>query len=113
MRSTARRAASSTRVIPLRGEARDLKAWTGEGGHGGGDAVMLDDIFLPSPPADTSVRNSDERGGAAAALVGMAANRCFATGQPVKVADLVTGLPRPDYPPMPTHDIPVPMPPRR
>jgi predicted dehydrogenase len=102
-----------TRVIPLRGEARDLKPWTGEGGHGGGDAVMLDDIFLPSPPADKYVRDSDERGGAVAALVGIAANRCFATGQPVKVADLVTGLARPDYPPMPAHDIPVPMPPRR
>ncbi len=102
-----------TRVIPLRGEARDIKPWTGEGGHGGGDQVMLDDIFLPDPPADKYVRDSDERGGAASILVGIAANRCFATGQPVKVADLVTGFARPDYPPMPTHDGPVPMPPRR
>jgi predicted dehydrogenase len=102
-----------TRVIPLRGEARVVEPWTGEGGHGGGDSVMLDDIFLPSPPADKYVRDSDERGGAASILIGVAANRCFATGQPVKVADLVTGLARPDYPPMPTHDIPVPMPPRR
>ena len=30
-----------------------------------------------------------------------------------KVADLVTGFARRDYPPMPAHDIPVPMPPRR
>jgi predicted dehydrogenase len=102
-----------TRVIPLRGEARDIKPWTGEGGHGGGDQVMLDDIFLPDPPADKYVRNSDERGGAASILIGIAANRCFTTGQPVKVAELVTGFARPDYPPMPTHEGPVPMPPRR
>ena len=102
-----------TRVIPLRGEARDVQPWTGEGGHGGGDAVMLADIFLPEPPADKYVRASDERGGAAAALVGMAANRCFTTGQAVKVADLVTGFTKPVYPPMPGHDTPVPMPPAR
>jgi predicted dehydrogenase len=102
-----------TRIIPLRQEARDLVPWTAEGGHGGGDAAMLDDIFLPDPPADKYVRDSDERGGAASILIGVAANRCFETGLPVKVADLVTGLARPDYPPMPKHDIPVPMPPRR
>lgn len=102
-----------TRIIPLRGEARVIEPWTGQGGHGGGDTAMLDDIFLPDPPADQYVRDSDERGGAASILIGVAANRCFATGQPVKVADLVTGLARPDYPPMPGHDGPVPMPPRR
>jgi predicted dehydrogenase len=102
-----------TRVIPLRGEARVIEPWTGQGGHGGGDKVMLDDIFLPNPPDDKYVRDSDERGGTASILVGIAANRCFETGQPVKVADLVTGFTRPEYPPMPGHDGPVPMPPRR
>ena len=49
---------------------------------------MLDEIFLPSTPADKYKRASDERGGAASILVGIAANRCFQTGQPVKIADL-------------------------
>ncbi|OHE88808.1 MAG: oxidoreductase [Verrucomicrobia bacterium RIFCSPLOWO2_12_FULL_64_8] len=101
-----------TRVIPLRGAARDFEPWTGEGGHGGGDRVMRDDIFLPQPPADKYRRASDERGGAASSLVGIAVNRCFQTGQQVKIADLVSGLRRPDYAPMPTHAEPVPMPPR-
>ena len=100
----------TTRVIPLRGAAREYEPWTGEGGHGGGDKVMLDDIFLPSPPPDKYLRASDERGGACSILIGAAANRCFQTGQPVKIADLVKGLRRPDYPPMPGHDEPVPMP---
>ena len=102
-----------TRVIPLRGEARDIKPWTARAATAAGTSVMLDDIFLPNPPADKYVRDSDERGGAASILIGIAANRCFATGQAVKVADLVTGFSRPEYPPMPTHDGPVPMPPRR
>ncbi|MCU0256286.1 MAG: Gfo/Idh/MocA family oxidoreductase, partial [Vicinamibacterales bacterium] len=102
-----------TRVIPLRGAAEDIEPWTGTGGHGGGDKVLLDDIFLADPPPDKYVRDSDERGGAASILIGVAANRGFETGQAVRVADLVSGFTRPDYPPMPTRDQPVPMPPRR
>ncbi len=102
----------TTKVIPLRGEPRDIEPWTGTGGHGGGDKVMLDEIFLPNAPADKYQRASDERGGAASILVGIAANRCFETGQPVKVADLVPGLARPAFAPMPSRTAPLPMPPR-
>lgn len=99
-----------TRIIPMRGDPRSIKPATGAGGHGGGDAVMLAEIFDPSAPADPLLRRADERAGAAAVLIGVAANRCFATGAPVKIADLVTGLQSPDYPVMPKHDAPVPMP---
>ena len=34
-----------TRLIPLRGKAQDLEVWTGTGGHGGGDNVMLTEVF--------------------------------------------------------------------
>jgi hypothetical protein len=74
--------------------------------------VMLDEIFLPSPPPDKYRRASDERGGAASILIGIAANRCFETGQPVKIADLVPGLRRPDFAPMPPREGRLPMPPR-
>ncbi|MGH8019384.1 MAG: Gfo/Idh/MocA family protein [Opitutaceae bacterium] len=104
---------TKTRVIPLRGAARDIEPWTGTGGHGGGDKVLLDDIFLANPPEDKYVRNSDQRGGAASILIGVAANRCFETGKPVEIASLVKNLERADYPPMPTHEDPVPMPPVR
>lgn len=99
------------RVVPLRGEARLIKPWTGEGAHGGGDKVMLDEIFLPSAPADKYKRASDHRGGAAAILVGIAANKCFQTGQAVDTTKLLTGFERPDYAPMPTHALPLAMPP--
>jgi predicted dehydrogenase len=102
----------TTRIIPLRGEARDVKPWTGEGGHGGGDKAMLDDIFLPQQAPDKYQRAADERAGAASILVGIAANRCFDTGQSVAIAELVPGLLRPDYAPMPPRDGPLPMPPK-
>ena len=102
-----------TTVIPIRGPAREIKPWTGEGGHGGGDQVMLDDLFLPNPPADKYLRASDERGGAASILIGIAANKCFETGQRVVINDLVQGLKKPDYAPMPSHTDPVPMPDKR
>jgi predicted dehydrogenase len=103
----------TTRLIPLRGAARKVEPWTGTGGHGGGDKVMLDEIFLPDVPADKYLRASNEHAGAASILIGVAANECFKSGQPVKIADLVTGLQSPKYAPMPSRTGPVPMPERR
>ncbi|MES2151950.1 MAG: Gfo/Idh/MocA family oxidoreductase [Pseudomonadota bacterium] len=99
----------STRIIPLRGAARDIEPWTGVGGHGGGDDAMLDEIFGDAPN-DKYKRVSDERAGAYSALVGIAANRCFETGKSVRIADLVTGLSPPERPPMPSRTGPLPMP---
>ena len=99
-------------IIPIRGVAQEIEAWTGAGGHGGGDKVMLDELFLPTPPdkADKYLRAADERAGAASCLIGIAANRCFASGQAVKINELVSGLTAPDYAPMPSRTGPVPMP---
>jgi hypothetical protein len=73
---------------------------------------MLDELFLPQPPADKYLRAADERAGAYSMLIGASANRCFATGQPVDVTRLVTGLKRPEYAPMPSATGPLPMPAR-
>ncbi len=100
----------TTKVYPLRGPYREVVPWTGTGGHGGGDAVMLSEIFGASPSPDKYLRASNEHAGAFSCLVGIAANRCFVTGQPVVIADLVKGLKKPSYAPMPTHDEPLPMP---
>ncbi len=43
-----------TRVIPLRGPAQDLEVWTGKGGHGGGDNVMLTECSARPSPTSTS-----------------------------------------------------------
>jgi predicted dehydrogenase len=98
------------RIYPLRDPGYSVEVWKGEGGHGGGDDVMLDDIFGAAPKPDQYRRNADHRSGAYGCLVGAAANRCFQTGRPVEIADLVPGIPYPDYPPMPNRSAPVPMP---
>jgi len=100
----------TTRIIPMRGAPRVIEPRMGEGDHGGGDAVMLRDIFDPDPARDPLIRTADERGGAASCLIGIAADRCFETGQPVRIDSLVTGLERPILPPMPSHRDRVPMP---
>ena len=102
-----------TRVIPLRGAPKTIEPWTGVGGHGGGDNAMLDDLFLPNPPADKYLRAADERAGACSILIGAAANQAFATGKPVELASLVPNLGRPEYSPMPSRTGPLPMPERR
>ena len=72
--------------------------------------MMLEDIFLPSPAADKYLRAADERAGACSIAVGIAANRSLETGAGVKVAELLPGLVRPDYAPMPSRTGPLPMP---
>ena len=99
------------RIYPMRAPAYSVPIWAGKGSHGGGDDVMLADLFLPTKPADKYLRASDQRGGAASILTGIAANHSFRTGETVAIASLVPGLQPPDYPAMPNHTDPVPMPP--
>jgi len=98
-----------TRVIPLRGKPEVIEPWTGAGGHGGGDTVMLTEVFGTAEP-DKYKRAADERSGLYSCLIGASANKSFISGGAVKVADLVTGLTSPMVAPMPTRNDPVPMP---
>ena len=99
----------TTRLIPLRGKPQNIEPWTGAGGHGGGDNVMLTEVFGTSEP-DKYKRTADERSGLYSCLIGASANKSFTTGNSVKIADLVTGLTSPAVAPMPTRENPVPMP---
>lgn len=98
-----------TRVIPLRGKPQVIEPWTGAGGHGGGDNVMLTEVFGTADP-DKYKRAADERAGLYSCLIGASANKSFVSGAAVKIADLVNGLSSPVVAPMPTRDDPVPMP---
>ncbi len=101
---------TTIRIFPLREPAYDVPVWTGEGGHGGGDDVMLDEIFGTGKTADKYLRAADHRSGAYSCLVGIAANKSFASGLPVDIAGLAPGLGYPDYPAMPKPGDPLPMP---
>jgi len=65
----------------------------GEGGHGGADPVMLEQIFSPAPPSDPYHRAASHIDGAASILVGIAANEAMKTGSVIQINDL---FPLPD-----------------
>jgi hypothetical protein len=67
--------------------AREVPIEGGGGGHGGGDALMLSDVFRGAS-ADRLGRQAGYRDGLASVAVGLAANVSMATGQRVRVAEL-------------------------
>ena len=99
--------ATHTKVFPNFQGPYDVEVRTGEGGHGGGDVVMLADIFNGGGD-DPLMRSADYVEGAYSILTGIAANKSFETGQAVMVADLVTGLGEPKFPAMPGEDEKIP-----
>ncbi|MEZ4668285.1 MAG: Gfo/Idh/MocA family oxidoreductase [Anaerolineae bacterium] len=82
------------RVYPMFGQAYPVDVPSGEGGHGGADPVMLEQIFSPNPPPDPFHRAASHIDGAASILVGISGNISMKTGQLVNVADLFTLPPR-------------------
>ena len=75
--------------IPAFQSPREIDVRTGKGGHGGGDVLLLDDLFLPDPPPDPLGRRATHIDGAYSILTGIAAYRSIDTGKPVKIAELV------------------------
>lgn len=60
-----------------------------EGGHGGGDPLLQEQMFSRTPPNDPLMRNAGHEQGAVSLLIGAAANKSIATGQPVEIDDLL------------------------
>jgi predicted dehydrogenase len=75
-------------VHPMFGEPYDVKIEEGLGGHGGGDPILLNDLF-GTPVPDPLNRAADHVQGAMSILTGVAANKSIRTGQVVQVKDLV------------------------
>jgi len=100
---------TTIKIFPHFREAYSVPVWTGEGGHGGGDPRLLEDIFGTDPPRDKYQRAADQRAGAYSILTGIAANRSLESGRMIRVDDLVKNIGKPDYPPMPSPDEPIPM----
>ncbi len=76
-------------VRPLFSEPYEVAIPKGEGGHGGGDVLLQEQMFSTNPPADPYTRSAGHEQGAASALIGIAANQSIASGEPVKVDDLL------------------------
>jgi hypothetical protein len=76
-------------VFPMFDEPYDVEIPEAVGSHGGGDTVMLDDIFGP-PREDPFNRAASHVDGAMSILTGIAGNISLRTERPVVVDDLVT-----------------------
>jgi len=76
------------RVHPMFGTSYDVPINMGEGGHGGADPVMLEQIFSPNPPPDPYHRAASHIDGAASILVGIAANESMKTQRLIHIRDL-------------------------
>ncbi|MFF2466908.1 MULTISPECIES: Gfo/Idh/MocA family protein [Streptomyces] len=69
---------------------QEVKVPTGEGGHGGGDVRMLADLFGErTDGADPLGRAADAVDGARSLVTGLAANRSFESGLPVRAQALL------------------------
>lgn len=79
---------TSIKVYPMFGTPYDVEFTEGKGSHGGGDAIMFNDIF-GTPEPDPFNRAASHIDGAFSILTGIAANKSIATGLPVNIKDLV------------------------
>ncbi len=77
--------------------AREVDIPEGAGGHGGGDALLLREVFVGDEP-DELGRSATWRDGVRAVVVGLAGNRSLETGNAVRIADLELGLAARDLP---------------
>jgi predicted dehydrogenase len=76
------------RVFPMFGVPYEVDIPESEGGHGGADPVLLEQLFATCPPPDPFNRAASHIDGAASILTGIAANRSLITHQAVRVRDL-------------------------
>lgn len=75
-------------VHPMFDAPYEVKVEEQEGGHGGGDPVLLNDLF-GTPDEDIYHRAADHRDGARSIMTGIAANQAIRTGLPVNISDLI------------------------
>jgi predicted dehydrogenase len=85
----ARGAEQTLRLFPMFGVPRDLPIERSHGAHGGGDEVMLEQLFSPNPPPDPFGHAASHLDGAASIAVGICANASMESGLPVRCADLM------------------------
>ncbi|MFK0120857.1 Gfo/Idh/MocA family protein [Streptomyces sp. NPDC090994] len=86
--ATGARAEGSRLVVQRHWDvAREVPVVEHHGGHGGGDGLLLADVFR-GPGADPLRRQAGYRDGLGSVAVGIAVNRSLRTGQPVRVTDL-------------------------
>lgn len=79
---------TTLQVFPMFKPPYTVEIPVGEGGHGGADPVMLEQIFHPNPPKDKFKRAASHVDGAASIMLGIAANQSLKSKKLINVDDL-------------------------
>lgn len=77
------------------GDVEQIKVPKVYGGHGGGDKLLIDRLFVNPNAPDPLGHAAGSRDGAMSILIGTAARKSIDTGKPVKIADLTDLVPQP------------------
>lgn len=75
-------------VHPMFSEPYKVEVQEGKGGHGGGDPLLLNDLF-GTPAPDRFNRAASHVDGAKSILTGIAGNKSLQTGMPVQIDKLI------------------------
>ncbi|MEX0686947.1 MAG: hypothetical protein WD267_01350 [Balneolales bacterium] len=73
---------------PLGKEPQIISVEFTEGGHWGGDPIMMDKLFKNPDMADPLHQSAGARDGVMSVLTGVAARKSAESGKPVKIEDL-------------------------
>ena len=76
-------------VFPLFEESYEIEVEVEEGGHGGGDERLLEDIFLENTESDPLERKAGAYDGSMSILTGIAARRSIEREEAIKINNLV------------------------
>lgn len=82
----------SCKVYPIFGKPYEIQVPRPEGGHGGGDPLLQEQMFSHCPAIDALGRNAGHEQGAASILIGVAANHAFVERRPIRITDLCPEL---------------------
>ncbi len=87
---------TTIKVFPHFKTPYNIEVKEATGGHGGGDDLLIEDLF-GEIKEDTYGRAAGYVQGAASILVGIAGNKSIATDKKIMIDDLVQNLPDPEY----------------
>ena len=83
----------SITLIPEFRKPRKIEVDSGEGGHGGGDPVLLRDLFGSGDAPDPLGLRANQKDGAYSILLGIAAAESIETRKPIKIDNLIGDAP--------------------
>lgn len=83
----------TTTLIPEFERPRAVEPDVATGGHGGGDPMLMRDVFAYNGEPDPLRRRANQVDGAYSILVGAAASLSIERGEPVRIPDLIADAP--------------------